>query len=58
MSDQCENCTLKGYYKKCIETPCMHHQSWIARQHIDRIKKLENSLKITRDVLKACVEDL
>lgn len=45
MPDQCQHCTVRGDYEKCIETPCFHHENWINLQRIDRIRELETKVK-------------
>ena len=37
MSDQCINCTARGDYAKCVNTPCSHHESWIDKKRISLI---------------------
>ncbi len=45
MSDQCQYCTLRGNYERCINTSCSHHESWIDKVRIDKIKNLEKKLE-------------
>ena len=44
MSDQCVSCLLQGDYYACIQTECFHHENWINKIRIARIKKLEEAL--------------
>jgi len=45
MSDQCKNCLVRGDYHECIKTKCFHHENWISKQRIKRIKELEETIK-------------
>lgn len=54
MSDQCENCTLRGNYEACIKTPCCRHDSWIDLERIEKIEKLESENDILRHRVQCC----
>jgi hypothetical protein len=41
MSDQCKFCDIRGNYEKCIKTECFHHENWINKIRIKKIKELE-----------------
>ena len=45
MSDQCNNCTLKGDFKACKSAACFHHENWYARQMQSQIEQLTKSLE-------------
>ena len=44
MTDQCKHCTMRGDYKACSGTPCGHHENWINKQRIKRMRKMETAL--------------
>lgn len=50
MSDQCGQCLRRNDYRRCIETECSHHENWINRTRIARIKALEEALQIIADL--------
>ena len=41
MTDQCNNCSLKGDIKKCLAADCFHHENWHAKEQQKRIEELE-----------------
>lgn len=45
MTDYCSKCYCKGNYKRCSETPCHHHESWVGMVRVGRIKNLEKKLE-------------
>ena len=52
MSDQCQNCTLRGDYETCIKTECFHHENWINKVRINKIKSLERQLEEMESLVK------
>ena len=50
MSDQCKNCVARGDYKLCVTLECWHHENWINKSRVARIKALENVLQIIIDL--------
>ena len=45
MSDQCKHCQVRGDYNKCMSTECFHHENWINKKRIERIKKLKEAVR-------------
>jgi len=41
MVDQCQHCTLKGDFDKCIATPCFNHDNWWAKEIQERLRLAE-----------------
>ena len=39
MTDQCQHCSSRGDYRKCIQTECSVHDSWFAQEQMSLIKK-------------------
>ena len=50
MSDQCAPCDLRNNYRRCVETECFHHDNWISKTRIARIKALEETLQTIADL--------
>ena len=57
MSDPCKNCTARGYYQECIASPCFHHEAWIDKQRIEKIKRLEKLIADIWDVIGDTLDD-
>ena len=49
MTDQCKHCIVRGDYKKCLETPCSKHESWIDIERMDRMKKMRGFIQDIAD---------
>jgi len=32
--DECNFCTLRGNFSKCVELPCSHRETWIFREAV------------------------
>ena len=45
MSDQCKHCGYRGNYELCNKTPCFHHENWIDKVRIGKIKNLEKIIE-------------
>ena len=58
MTDQCKHCELRGNYNECIKTECFHHENWINKQRIHRIRELENQWIEVSMILNAVGEAL
>jgi len=57
MTDQCNNCLLKGDLESCQADGCFHHENWYARQMQARAKELEAAnAALTADTLSMAAE--
>lgn len=55
MTDQCNNCQLKGDLKGCESTECFHHENWYAIQinsEREELKKKLSKAERSRDACK------
>jgi len=43
--DECNNCSVKGNYEKCLSTECCIHDNWFSKQNIKKIKETEDKLR-------------
>lgn len=44
--DNCENCTAKGNFDKCVNTKCKHHDSWYVLHLLRQISDLNLQLNM------------
>ena len=45
MTDQCQNCTVRGDIDACRSTPCFHHENWYAKVQTVDIKRLKEEIE-------------
>ena len=50
MTDQCNNCSLKGDIKKCLATDCFQHENWYAKEQQERIDELVSAVLILENL--------